>query len=164
MVNHLFPENRKSIPEFLCGKRLLKNVTLQILGRSFFVCCLAHQGSTVGFLLLQCSSGVAQHPRDLQVSVATRFCWVLIFASLNFIPVRPPLTRPTLFFYADLAIFIAFQKKNKKIFIPTNPKMFQKIGTKSFKNVKLMLKIIFCISLDVLNYIICMFSGTVDDI
>ena len=34
--------------------------------------------------------------------------------------------------------------------------MFQKIGTKSFKNVriaKLMLKIIFCISLDVLNYI-----------
>ena len=25
------------------------------LGRSFFVCCLAHRGSTVGFLLLQCS-------------------------------------------------------------------------------------------------------------
>ena len=51
------------------------------LGRSFFVCCLAHRGSTVGFLLLQCSSGVVRHPRDLQVSVATRFCRVLIFAS-----------------------------------------------------------------------------------
>ena len=47
----------------------------------FFVCCLAHRGSTVGFLLLQCSSGVVRHPRDLQVSVATRFCRVLIFAS-----------------------------------------------------------------------------------
>ena len=51
------------------------------LGRSFFVCCLAHRGPTVGFLLLQCSSGVVRHPRDLQVSVATRFCRVLIFAS-----------------------------------------------------------------------------------
>ena len=45
------------------------------------LCCLAHRGSTVGFLLLQCSSGVVRHPRDLQVSVATRFCRVLIFAS-----------------------------------------------------------------------------------
>ena len=51
------------------------------LGRSFFVCCLAHRGSTVGFLLLQCSSGVVRHPRDLQVSVATHFCRVLIFVS-----------------------------------------------------------------------------------
>ena len=51
------------------------------LGRSFFACCLVHRGSTVGFLLLQCSSGVVRHPRDLQVSVATRFCRVLIFAS-----------------------------------------------------------------------------------
>ena len=51
------------------------------LDRIFFVCCLAHRGSTVGFLLLQCSSGVVRHPRDLQVSVATRFCRVLIFAS-----------------------------------------------------------------------------------
>ena len=51
------------------------------LGRSFFVCCLAHRGSTVGFILLQCSSGVVRHPRDLQVSVATHFCRVLIFAS-----------------------------------------------------------------------------------
>ena len=49
--------------------------------KNFFVCCLAHRGSTVGFLLLQCSSGVVRHPRDLQVSVATHFCRVLIFAS-----------------------------------------------------------------------------------
>ena len=32
------------------------------LGRSFFVCCLAHRGLTVGFHLLQCSSGVVWHP------------------------------------------------------------------------------------------------------
>ena len=43
--------------------------------RSFFVCCLAHRGSTVGLLLLQCFSGSVRHPRDLQVSVARRcFC------------------------------------------------------------------------------------------
>ena len=35
------------------------------------------------------------------------------------------------FFCADPAIFIGFQKKNKKIFIPTDPKMFQKIGQKA---------------------------------
>ena len=46
-----------------------------------FVCCLAHRGSTIGFLLLQCSSGVVRHPGDLRVSVAIRFCRVLIFAS-----------------------------------------------------------------------------------
>ena len=57
------------------------------LGRSFFVCCLAHRGSTVGFLLLQCSSGVVRNPRDLQVSVATRFCRVLIFASSQYLSV-----------------------------------------------------------------------------
>ena len=51
------------------------------LGRSFFVCCLAHRGSTVGFLLLQYSSGIVRYPRDLQVSVATRSCRVLVFAS-----------------------------------------------------------------------------------
>ena len=51
-------------------------------GRSFFVCCLAHRGSTVGFLLLQFSSGVVRHPRDLQVSVTVRcVCRVLIFVS-----------------------------------------------------------------------------------
>ena len=47
-------------------------------GRSFFVCCFAHRGSTAGFLLLQCSSGVVDTPR---ISVATRFSRVLIFAA-----------------------------------------------------------------------------------
>ena len=81
-----------------------------------------------------------------------------------------PLTRPTLFFCADPAIFIAFQKnKNTKIFITTDPKMFQKIGQKAKKKknvriAKLMLRIIFFNPVDVLNFIICMFSGTVDDI
>ena len=32
----------------------IKLFILAGLGRSFFVCCLAHRGSTVGFLLLQC--------------------------------------------------------------------------------------------------------------
>ena len=50
-------------------------------GPELFCQCLAHRGSTVGFPLLQCSSGVVRHPRDLQVSVATRFCRVLIFVS-----------------------------------------------------------------------------------
>ena len=49
--------------------------------------CLAHRGSTVSFLLLQCSSGVVRHPRDLQVSVATHFCRVLIFASSQYLSV-----------------------------------------------------------------------------
>ena len=50
--------------------------------RSVLVCCLAHRGSTVDFLLLQCSSGGVRHPRDFQVSVATRcFCRVIIFVS-----------------------------------------------------------------------------------
>ena len=61
--------------------REIKLFILVGLGRSFVFCLLAHWGSTVGFLLHQCSSGVVWHPRDLQVSVATRFCRVLIFAS-----------------------------------------------------------------------------------
>ena len=44
-------------------------------------------GSTVGFLLFQCSNGVVRHPRDPQVSVATRFCRVLIFASSQYLSV-----------------------------------------------------------------------------
>ena len=60
---------------YICGVFQIK------AAGSFFVCCLAHRGSTVGFLLLQCSSGVVRHPGDLRVSVATRSCRVLIFAS-----------------------------------------------------------------------------------
>ena len=46
-----------------------------------FSVCVKERQDRLGFLLLQCSSGVVRHPRDLQVSVATRFCPVLIFAS-----------------------------------------------------------------------------------
>ena len=86
----------------------------------------------------------------------------------NEIPVFP-LTRLILFFCADPAIFMAFQKKNKNIFIPTDPKDFQisENWTNNLKNVritKIMLKIIFFNFLDALNFIICMFSGIVDDI
>ena len=51
-------------------------------GRSFFVCCLAHRGSAVGFLLLQCSSGVVRHPRDLQfvsVESSSLFHHIIVF-------------------------------------------------------------------------------------
>ena len=45
-------------------------------------------GSTVGFLLLQCSSGVVRHPSDLQVSVTNCcFCRVLIFVSSSYLSV-----------------------------------------------------------------------------
>ena len=54
---------------------------------TYFYLWLAQRGSTVGFLLLQCSSGVVRQPRDLQVSVTTRFCRVLIFASSQYLSV-----------------------------------------------------------------------------
>ena len=76
-----------------------------------------------------------------------------------------PLTRPTLFFLCRPYNFYSLpEKKNKiKIFIPTDPKMFQKIAqTNTFA--KIMLKIIFFNFLDVLNFIISMVSGTVDEI
>ena len=48
----------KLFPKIEKGVRLndgpdIKLFILVGLGRSFFVCCLAHRGSTVGFLLLQ---------------------------------------------------------------------------------------------------------------
>ena len=56
------------------------------LGWSFFV-WLGPPGFNCWFSLLQCSSGIVRHPRDLQVSVATRFCRVLIFASSQYLSV-----------------------------------------------------------------------------
>ena len=66
-----------------------KAIYFSWMGRSFFVCCLAHRSSLVGFLLLQCFCGVVRHPRDLlQVSVRTRcFCRVLIFVSSQYLSV-----------------------------------------------------------------------------
>ena len=60
------------------------------LGRSFFVCCLAHRGSAVGFLLLQCSSGVVRHPRDLQVS-SPHLCFIILFICDLFVSRDDPL-------------------------------------------------------------------------
>ena len=48
------------------------------LGPELFCLLLGPSGFN-GFLLLQCSSGVVGYPRDLQVSIATSFCRVLIF-------------------------------------------------------------------------------------
>ena len=53
-----------------------------VVDRPFFVDPFSLKLSTAGFLLLQCSSCVVRHPRDLMVSVPTRcFCRVLIFVS-----------------------------------------------------------------------------------
>ena len=70
------------------------------------------------------------------------------------------------FFFVPTLQFL-YPSKNKKIFIPTDPNMFKKNWTNNLKNAriaKIMLKIIFFNFLDVLNSIICMFSGTVDGI
>ena len=72
-----------------------KNATIEdtstgfpcLIGIEFIFALSEKVSSTVGFLLLQCSSGVVRHPRDLQVSVATRFCRVLIFASSQYLSV-----------------------------------------------------------------------------
>ena len=43
--------------------------------------------SSCSLLIFLLSSGVVRHPKDLQVSVATRFCRVLIFASSQYLSV-----------------------------------------------------------------------------
>ena len=67
---------------------------------------------------------------------------------------------------ADPATFIAFQKEIKRFSYLVTLKCFRN-WTKSLKYVRiaeLMLRIKFLNCLDVLNFIICMFPGTVDDI
>ena len=59
-------------------------------GRSFFVCCLAYWGSTVGFLLLQCSSGVVRYLRDLQVS-SPHLYFIIVFICDLFVSRDDPL-------------------------------------------------------------------------
>ena len=74
-----------------------KPLILVGLGRSFFVCCLAHRGSTVGFLLLQCSSGVVRHPRGLQGVGRNTFlssphlCFIIVFICDLFVSRDDPL-------------------------------------------------------------------------
>ena len=46
------------------------DIKLFILDGTGAFLSVANRGSTVGFRLLQCSSGVVRRPRDLQVSVA----------------------------------------------------------------------------------------------
>ena len=65
--------------------------------RSFCVCCLAHRGSTVGFLLLQCSRGVVRHPKDKGVGRNTLFlssphlCFIIVFICDLFVSRDDPL-------------------------------------------------------------------------
>ena len=93
VVNPITVNNFASLFNCTPGVRLNDGPDIKLFisvgwGRSIFVCCLAHRGSPVGFLLLQCSSGVVRHPRDLQVSIATRcFCRVRIFVSSYYVSV-----------------------------------------------------------------------------
>ena len=64
-----------------------KAIYFSWFGSEFFCLLLGPPGFNCWFFLLQCSSGVVRHPRDLQVSVATRFCRVLIFASSQYLSV-----------------------------------------------------------------------------
>ena len=75
-----------------------------------------------------------------------------------------PLTRPILFFFVPTLQFLWPSRKNKKIFIPTDPNIFQKIGQTNVRIAKIMLKIVFFDFLGVINFIICMFSCTVGEI
>ena len=52
-----------------------------LVGPELFCLLFGPPGFNCWFLLLQCSSGVVRHPRDLPVSVASRFCRILIFVS-----------------------------------------------------------------------------------
>ena len=59
------------------------------------------------------------------------------------------------------------KKKNKKIFMPTDPNIFQKTRQTTFKKIRIaqiMLKITFFSFLYVLYFIIYIFSSTVNDI
>ena len=51
MVNRLLRENRKTIPKFLSGKKLFKNVTLQILSPRFYPSKLTDKFFPVGVML-----------------------------------------------------------------------------------------------------------------
>ena len=67
------------------------------LGQSFFVCCLAHRGSTVGFLLLQCSSGVVPTPQGSPGVGRNTFlsnphlCFIIVFICDLFVSRDDPL-------------------------------------------------------------------------
>ena len=61
------------------------------LGRNLFVCCLAHRGSTVGFLLLQCSSSVVRHPDDLSFLSSPHLCFIIVFICDLFVSSGDPL-------------------------------------------------------------------------
>ena len=64
-------------------------------------------------------------------------------------------TNPTdpVFLVLTLQFLLPSRKKNEKIFIPNDPKMFQKIGQKNLKN----FRIAKLNSLAILNFIICLF-------
>ena len=69
-------------------------------GRILFACCFAHRGSTVGFLLLQCSNGVVRYPRlqrspDVGRSMlflsSPHLCFIIVFIRDLFVSHDDPL-------------------------------------------------------------------------
>ena len=64
--------------------------------RSFFVRCLAHRGLTVGFLLLQCFSGLLDIPGSPGVGHDTfrsspHLCFIIVFVCDLFVSRDDPL-------------------------------------------------------------------------
>ena len=62
------------------------------LGRSFFVCCLAHRGSTVGFLLLQCSTPQGSPGVGRNTFLSSPYlCFIIVFICDLFVSLDDPL-------------------------------------------------------------------------
>ena len=128
----------------------------------------------LSYSMSQLSNGWKQQPCNIHLLsyVPSRLTIRSRPTKMTNLPIRPEKKtlwyNPTdpVFFCADPAIFIAFQKKIKIFsYLPTL-KCFRKLD-KNLKNVriaKLMLSVIFFNHLDVLNFILCMSSGTVNDI
>ena len=94
-------------------------------GRSIFVCCLAQRDSTVGFLLLQCSSGVVRHPGDLRALVATRcfcphLCFIIVFICDLFVSRDDPLMSYKTFTRTEQLYVLSHDRSRGRVGIPLN--------------------------------------------
>ena len=76
----------------------LKIFILVGFGRSSYVCCLVHRGSTDDFLLIQISSGVVWQTRDLHLSrnklylLSPRLCFFIVLKGDLFVYLGDSLT------------------------------------------------------------------------
>ena len=135
----LFPRLSLSLSLFACPSVFL------CLSLSLFFCLSFF---CVSVCLSVCLSLIAPVCGIYNLHFCTVIMYVLVFpkclissllVTYIFTKIRPknkipvfPLTRPTRFFVPTLQ-FLLPSRKNKNKFIPTDPKMFQKIGQKALK-------------------------------